>query len=169
MNYYLAPSFRDKKVLCEPYEKDGKLYVKIQGKTKPREVRAYTTPLASWQKNKETAIYVEWFEDYVVPHNYTNEHYSEVIGIRTDKEGRRGVWFYRRLPNAFEYKRGDNIMLSPVLGYHGSIEEEPIEKFDPIFVSEDEIIFEKGFKRLVTATWWEEEVARIHRIYTEEE
>lgn len=168
MDYLLAPSFRDKKVLCEPYEKNGKMYVKIQGASGPREVRAYDKPQAAWQKKQDTAMYVEFQEDCVLLHNYPVDRYSDVIGIREDENGNRGVWFYRELPEAHSYSTKENIILSPVLGYHGSILEPPVERFNPTFVSEKEICMgDNKFRRLVTATWWKKEIERLHRIYNE--
>ncbi len=38
----VAKSYKDMKILCEPYKKNGRNYVQVEGKNGPREVRWYT-------------------------------------------------------------------------------------------------------------------------------
>ena len=54
MNYCVAPSFEGKPFLCDPYERDGKMYVKIKNASGgEREIRIYDKPQAAWSKTKK--------------------------------------------------------------------------------------------------------------------
>lgn len=166
MNYYVAPSFEGKEFLSEPYEKNGKLYVKIMGATAPREIRVYEKPQASWNKTKKangTEKRVERYNDRYLAFNYPGQEYGYLVGMR-ERDGVLGFWHYRKLPGIIANTK-DNIMLSPLWGYHGTADREPIWELDPEFIKEEDVKIEGGYKRLVDDAWWKKEVNRLYRLY----
>lgn len=166
MTYYVAPSFEGKEFLCEPYEKAGKMYVKIMGATAPREIRVYDKPQASWGKTKKangTEKRVERYNDRFLAFNYPDNQYAYLVGMK-EYNGTLGIWLYRNKPNKIYYGKEHNIMLNPLWGYFGFVDREPIAELDPIFVSEEEVRIENGYKRLIDDAWWKEEVKRLQTL-----
>ena len=167
MDYYVAPSFEGKEFICEPYEKNGKMYVKIMGATAPREIRVYERPQASWSKTKKangTEKRVERYNDKFLYFNYSPEESAELVGMRRNADGILGFWSYRKKPEG-AVDIHSNISLSPLWGYYGSIEKEPLYEYDPIFIREEDIRIEGGYKRLIDDAWWKKEINRLYNIY----
>ena len=77
--WYVSPSFQGKEWLCDPYEKDGKMYVKIQGAKAPREIRVYD----EWQNSWPAALKprVERKYDRFLAFNYPDGHYAYIVGM----------------------------------------------------------------------------------------
>lgn len=166
MNYYVAPSFEGKEFLSEPYEKNGKMYVKIMGATAPREIRVYDKPQASWSKTKKangTEKRVERYNDKFLVFNYPGQEYAYLVGMK-EKDGVLGFWHYRKLPGIIGNTK-ENITLSPLWGYFGSADREPIWDLDPEFIKEEDVRIEDGYKRLVDDAWWKKEINRLYNLY----
>jgi len=155
--WYVAPSFRDKEFLCEPYEKDGKMYVKVMGAKAPREIRVYD----EWQNSWPVALKprVERKADSFLAFNYPDGRYAYIVGVETEG-GRTGFWKYQNLPEK-SYRWSDNIVLSPLFGYIGRLGRPVIQELNPVFVDISEVRVENGFKRLVTDEWYQQELKRL--------
>lgn len=155
--WYVAPSFRDKEFLCEPYEKDGKMYVKVMGAKAPREIRVYDEWQTSWPA--ELKPRVEHKANSFLAFNYPDGRYGFVVGIRSI-EGREGFWRYNILPTK-QYGWQDNIALSPLFGWIGRLDKPPIKALNPEFVDIKEVRVDNGFRRLVTDDWYQNELKRL--------
>ncbi len=166
MKYYVAPSFEGKTFLCEPYTRDGKMYVKIhKADGGEREIRCYDKPQASWTKTKKaqgTEKRVERMNDKFLVFNYPGMEYAYLVGMH-EKDGVLGFWHYRKKPGIVNTKA--NISLNPLWGYYGSVEREPIWELDPEFVREEDVRIENGYRRLIDDNWWKEEVNRLYNLY----
>ena len=167
MDYYFAPSFEGKKFLCDPYDKGGKLYVRIANSSGgEREIRVYDKPQASWSKTKKangTEKRVERYNDKYLVFNYPGMEYAYLVGMK-EKDGVLGFWHYRKKPGII-YDIHSNITLSPLWGYHGSVDREPLWEYDPEFIREEDVRIEGGYRRLIDDKWWKEEVNRLYRLY----
>ena len=159
--WYVAPSFRGKEFLCEPYEKDGKMYVKVMGAKAPREIRVYD----EWQNSWPAALKprVERKADSFLAFNYPDGRYAYVVGIRS-ADGREGFWKYQKVPEK-NYSWAQNLVLSPIFGYIGSLEKPPIDELEPQFVDVAEVRIDGGFKRLITDEWYQNEMKRLKEIW----
>lgn len=155
--WYVAPSFQGKEFLCEPYEKDGKMYVKVMGAKAPREIRVYD----EWQNSWPAALKpkVERKADSFLAFNYPDGRYGYIIGIETVND-REGFWRYKKLPEK-NYPWKFNIVLSPLFGYIGRLSMPPIEELEPEFVDINDVRVENGFKRLVSEEWYQNELKRL--------
>lgn len=158
--WYVAPSFRDKEFLCEPYEKDGKMYVKIQGAKAPREIRVYDEWQSSWPDSLRPRV--ERKADKFLAFNYPDGRYAYVIGIN-EVDGRKGFWKYKKIPQK-SYAWNHNLVLSPLFGYIGRLSEAPIEELEPEFVDISTVVVDNGFKRLVTDEWYQSELKRLEQM-----
>lgn len=160
--WYVAPSFRGKEFLCEPYEKDGKMYVKVMGAKAPREIRVYD----EWQNSWPVALKprVERKPDRFLAFNYPDGRYAYVIGIRS-VDGREGFWKYKNLPEK-NYHWTENVVLSPIFGYIGSLDKPPIDELEPEFVDARDVVVENGFRRLITDEWYQQELKRLEKMYS---
>jgi len=167
MDYYVAPSFEGKDFMCEPYEKNGKMYVKIKNASGgEREIRCYDKPQASWAKTKKasgTEKRVERLNDKFLVFNYPGQEYAYLVGMK-EYNGELGFWHYRKKPDTILYSREYNIMLNPLWGYYGTADREPIASLDPEFVREEDVRIEGGYKRLVDDAWWKAENKRLQTI-----
>ena len=159
--WFVAPSFKGKEWLCEPYEKDGKFYVKIQGAKAPREIRVYD----EWQNSWPAALKprVERKADRFLAFNYPDGRYAYVVGIESDGT-REGFWHYKKLPEK-HYTWHDNIVLSPLFGYIGRLGCPVIDELEPEFVSIEDVRCENGFLRLITDEWYQNELKRLEKIW----
>ena len=167
MNYYVDPSFEGKAFLCEPYTRDGKLYVKIRKSDGgEREIRIYEKPQASWGKTKaakSTEKRVERYDDKFLVFNYPDASYAYLVGMH-EKDGVLGFWHYRKKPERIIHS-SENITLNPLWGYYGSVEKEPVWELDPEFVKEEDVRIEGGYRRLVDDKWWKEEINRLYMLH----
>lgn len=161
--WYVAPSFRGKEFLCEPYEKDGKMYVKIQGAKAPREIRVYDEWQSSWPA--ELRPRVERKFDRFLAFNYPDGCYAYIVGIE-EVEGQEGFWKYKKIPKK-GYNWNDNIVLSPLFGYIGRLGRPPITELEPEFVDARTVRVENGFKRLITDEWYQNELKRLEKCLSE--
>lgn len=161
--WYVAPSFRGKDFLCEPYEKDGKMYVKVMGAKAPREIRVYDEWQSSWPA--ELRPHVERKFDRFLVFNYPDGRYAYIVGIE-EVEGQEGFWKYKKIP-AKSYSWNDNIVLSPLFGYVGRLGRPPIMELEPEFVDACTVRVENGFKRLVTDEWYQNELKRLEKCLLE--
>ena len=161
--WYVAPSFRDKEFLCEPYEKDGKMYVKIQGAKAPREIRVYDEWQSSWPA--ELRPRVERKFDRFLAFNYPDGRYGYIVGIE-EVDGHEGFWRYKKIP-AKNYSWKDNLVLSPLFGYIGRLGRPPIIELEPEFVDARTVRVENGFKRLITDEWYQNELKRLEKCLSE--
>ena len=165
--YYVAPSFEGKDFLCAPYEKDGKMYVKIKNASGgEREIRVYDKPQAAWAKTKKangTDKRVERYNDKFLAFNYPGQEYGYLVGMK-EHDGQLGIWSYRKPPGVIKDIHS-NIMLSPLWGYFGTCDKEPLWEYDPVFVPESEVKIEGGYKRLIDDAWWKKEVNRLYNLY----
>ena len=161
--WFVSPSFRDKEWLCEPYERDGKFYVKVMGAKTPREIRVYE----EWQSQWPAALKprVERYADRYLAFNYPEGRYAYVVGI-DEIDGRRGFWKYQKLPER-HYNLKENIFLSPLFGYIGLLSLPPAEELEPVYVDISEVEIEGGFKRLITDEWYKDELNRYRRLSEE--
>ena len=159
--WFVAPSFKDKEWLCEPYEKDGKMYVKVMGAKAPREVRVYD----EWQNSWPAALKprVERKADRFLAFNYPDGRYAYVVGMETEGD-RTGFWKYQNIPEK-SYHWSDNIVLSPLFGYVGRLGRPVIKELNPVFVDISEVQVENGFKRLITDEWYNNELKRLEKMY----
>ena len=162
--WFVAPSFKDKKWLCEPYEKDGKTYVKIMGAKAPREIRVYDEWQSSWPDSLRPRV--ERKADRFLAFNYPDGRYAYVVGIDA-VDGMQGFFQYQKLPEK-SYKWCDNIVLSPLFGYIGRLGRPVISELDPKFVGIEEVQCEGGFKRLVSDEWYQAELKRLERMFGDE-
>lgn len=158
--WYVSPSFQGKEWLCEPYEKDGKMYVKIQGAKAPREIRVYD----EWQNSWPAALKprVERKYDRFLAFNYPDGHYAYIVGMENVND-KCGFFQYQKLPEKL-YKWCDNIALSPLFGYIGRLGRPVISELEPKFVSIEEVQCENGFLRLVTDEWYQNELKRLENL-----
>jgi hypothetical protein len=158
--WYVAPSFKDKEWLCEPYEKEGKMYVKVMGAKTPREIRVYD----EWQNSWPAALKpkVERKNDCFLAFNYPDGRYGYVVGMR-EVDGRQGFWRYTKLPTK-PYGWYKNLVLSPLFGYIGTLDKPPIKELEPIFVDISEVQIENGFKRLINDEWYQSELKRLEEL-----
>lgn len=158
--WYVAPSFKDKEWLCEPYEKDGKMYVKVMGAKAPREIRVYD----EWQNSWPAALKpkVERKNDCFLVFNYPDGRYGYIVGMR-EVDGRQGFWKYTKLPTK-PYGWYKNLVLSPLFGYIGTLDKPPIKELEPNFVDISEVQIENGFKRLVDDEWYQSELKRLEEL-----
>ena len=159
--WYVAPSFKDKEWLCEPYEKDGKMYVKIQGAKAPREVRVYD----EWQSSWPAALRprVERKNDRFLAFNYPDGRYGFIVGMET-VDNRTGFFQYQKLPEK-SYSWADNLVLSPLFGYIGRLGRPVIKELEPKFIDIKEVQVENGFKRLITDEWYANELKRLEKMF----
>ena len=161
--WFVSPSFKDKPWLCEPYEKDGKMYVKIQGAKAPREIRVYDEWQSSWPA--ELRPRVERKFDRFLAFNYPDGRYAYIVGIE-EVEGQEGFWKYKKIPEK-GYSWNDNIVLSPLFGYVGCLGRPPIMELEPEFVDARTVRVENGFKRLITDEWYQNELKRLEKCLSE--
>lgn len=161
--WFVSPSFRDKEWLCEPYERDGKFYVKVMGAKTPREIRVYE----EWQSQWPAALKprVERYADKCLAFNYPEGRYAYVVGI-DEINGRRGFWKYQKLPER-HYNWQENIILSPLFGYIGLLSLPAAEELEPVYMDISEVEIEGGFKRLITDEWYKDELNRYRRLSEE--
>ena len=159
--WYVAPSFRGKEFLCEPYEKDGKMYVKVMGAKAPREIRVYD----EWQNSWPAALKprVERKHDRFLAFNYPDGRYAYIVGI-DEVDGRKGFWKYNKLPKK-RYTWHENIVLSPLFGYIGRLGCPVIEELEPEFVDIKDVECENGFLRLITDEWYQAELKRLEKMW----
>ena len=158
--WYVAPSFRDKEFLCEPYEKDGKMYVKIMGAKAPREIRVYDEWQTSWPDSLRPRV--ERKADRFLAFNYPDGRYGYIIGIE-EVDGRTGFWKYKKIPQK-SYAWNRNLVLSPLFGYIGRLSEAPIDELEPEFVDVSTVVVDNGFKRLITDEWYQSELKRLEQM-----
>lgn len=158
--WFVAPSFRGKEWLCDPYEKDGKMYVKVMGAKAPREVRVYDEWQSSWPAALKPRV--ERKADRFLAFNYPEGRYAFVIGIRST-DGREGFWKYKKLPERV-YHWQENVILSPIFGYMGVLDQPAAQELEPEFVDARDVIIENGFRRLITDEWYQAEVKRFSKI-----
>lgn len=158
--WFVSPSFKDKEWLCEPYEKDGKMYVKIQGAKTPREIRVYDEWQSSWPAALKPRV--ERNADSFLVFNYPEDHYAQIVGIESFN-GSQGFWKYKKIP-AKRYSWNSNLILSPIFGYIGRLGRPVIEELEPEFVSIEDVKVENGFKRLISDEWYRNELKRLESI-----
>ena len=167
MKYYVAPSFEGKDFLCDPYEKDGKMFVKIaKADGSPREIRVYDKPQASWGKSKKAQgnePRVERYNDKFLAFNIPGREYAYIVGMEDRGDGTLGFWHYRKKPDIV--KTSDNIVLSVLFGYICRGDKEPIWELDPEFITEEEVRVENGYRRLIDDKWLKEEYNRLWQLY----
>ena len=161
--WLVAPSFRGKEFLCEPYERDGKYYVKVMGAKAPREIRVYEEHQASWPESLRPRV--DRNADTYIAHNYPEGRYAFVVGIRA-VDGREGFWKYKKLPERV-YRWQENVILSPIFGYMGMLDQPAAQELEPEFVDVRTVQVENGFKRLITDKWYQDEVKRFSKILSE--
>ena len=159
--WFVAPSFKGKDWLCDPYEKDGKMYVKIQGAKAPREIRVYDEWQSSWPDNLRPRV--ERKADRFLAFNYPDGRYAYVVGI-DEVDGRKGFWKYKKLPEK-RYTWHDNVVLSPIFGYIGRLGRPVIEELEPEFVDIKDVECENGFLRLITDEWYQMELKRLEKMW----
>ena len=133
--WFVAPSFRGKEWLCDPYEKDGKMYVKVMGAKAPREVRVYDEWQSSWPAALKPRV--ERKADRFLAFNYPEGRYAFVV---------------------------ENVILSPIFGYMGVLDQPAAQELEPEFVDARDVVVENGFKRLITDEWYQAEVKRFSKI-----
>lgn len=163
--WFVSPSFQGKEFLCNPYEKDGKMYVKVMGAKAPREVRVYD----EWQSTWPAALKprVERNTDSFLAFNYSEGYYTSIVGIENNN-GREGFWRYKKIPTK-KYSWNDNLILSPLFGYIGRLGRPVIQELEPEFVSIEKVRIENGFRRLITDEWWKGELERLSKTYNVKE
>ena len=159
--WFVAPSFKGKEWLCEPYEKDGKTYVKVMGAKAPREIRVYDEWQSSWPDSMRPRV--ERKADRFLAFNYPDGRYAYVVGIESDGT-REGFWKYNKLPEK-HYSWHSNLTLSPLFGYTGRLGRPVIEELEPEFVSIEDVRCENGFKRLVSEEWYQAELKRLEKMW----
>lgn len=159
--WYVAPSFKGKKFLKDPYLKNGKYYTQIEGANgKPREIRVYEEWQNAWPESQKP--WVERLPDRFLAHNYPAGRYADIIGIRT-VDGRTGFWKYTKLPDKI-YDWQDNVVLSPLFGYVGWLHREPVWELKPEFIDIKDVEVPEGFRRLITDDWYSKELERYHEM-----
>lgn len=158
---FVAPSYKDYPRIGEPFEQDGKIYIKILKNGKEKTVRGYQ----EWQNSWPAALKprVERRADSFLAFNYPDGRYGYIVGIRS-VDGREGFWKYNKVPEK-NYSWAQNLVLSPLFGYIGSLEKPPIDELEPQFVSADEVRIDGGFKRLVSDEWYQNELRRLQKIW----
>lgn len=155
--WFVSPTYQPYYNGEKPYQKNGRSYVTINYKGKDKEVRCYDAWQASWSKDKMPRV--ERRDDMFLVYGYPDGAFARIAGIMTDTDGRRGIWKYsKNPPNPFKYNWKDNIMWSPLWGWFGTVDKEPVYECEPFFISENDLKVEGGWKRLTSSRNCSEEM-----------